>query len=224
MSRHVLPCLHPLFTQYTCQKRDITQARKLKGISHHGHSNPPRLTTADVCFILEAPVPPAPVASSNPPSPLGPAWHSHVKALCQLKVWKQSTSGSSKRWRNSLICELISELHTSLNADTPDLAILPFVQRHANGSFEVFLDLRPSGVLSCKILMIWDAGVRHVSEKNMHVVYIKAPYIFHECCELCAGVVTAQISVAGIPLPHIENIWFELISADCKFLDAVALD
>lgn len=47
-------------------------------------------------------------------------------------------------------------------------------------------------------------------------------YIFHEGCVLCAGVVTAQIGVAGVPLPHIENVWFKLISADCELLDAVA--
>ena len=33
----------------------------------------PRSTVADVWVILDAPVPPAPVASSKPPSPLGPA-------------------------------------------------------------------------------------------------------------------------------------------------------
>ncbi len=60
-------------------------------------------------------------------------------------------------------------------------------------------------------------------QENMHAEDMVTPYIFHERCELCAGIVTAQISVAGVALPHIENIWFELISADCEFLNAVAL-
>ena len=43
----------------------------------------PRSTVADVWVILDAPVPPAPVASSKPPSPLGPAdWQNPCDHRC----------------------------------------------------------------------------------------------------------------------------------------------
>ena len=52
----------------------------------------PRLTAPDVCFMLDAPVPPAPVASSKPPSPLGPV--AKVKIMwtpMDLQVCKHMT-------------------------------------------------------------------------------------------------------------------------------------
>ena len=45
---------------------------------------PPRSTTPELCFMLAPPAPPAPVASSKPPSPFGPA---HNQAgRCKLVI------------------------------------------------------------------------------------------------------------------------------------------
>lgn len=58
-------CVSPSQTQ---EPNSYFQYNKKTTLTMHA----PRLTAPDVCFMLDAPVPPAPVASSNPPSPLGP--------------------------------------------------------------------------------------------------------------------------------------------------------
>lgn len=73
----------------------------------------PRLTTADVCFMLEAPVPPAPVASSRPPSPFGPVapeqfWSLHfgmdkiLAAAADAKPHAVGCHSSSPPWTQTL--------------------------------------------------------------------------------------------------------------------------
>ena len=64
----------------------------------------PRSTTPELCFMLAPPAPPAPVASSRPPSPLGPAallvaGQSGCKQTCLLLL---IAKGTIKQFRGAL--------------------------------------------------------------------------------------------------------------------------
>ncbi len=63
---------------------------------------PPRSTTPELCFMLAPPAPPAPVASSKPPSPFGPAHNQTgrcqlvMTTLTALQAWIASGTGITR--------------------------------------------------------------------------------------------------------------------------------
>lgn len=71
---HAACRLHLVDAFPNVSKNSLQPQSQKSNFSHmHVYRILPRSTVLEDCFMLAPPAPPAPVASSNPPSPFGPA-------------------------------------------------------------------------------------------------------------------------------------------------------
>ncbi len=81
---------------------------------NEANKSPPRSTTPELCFMLAPPAPPAPVASSKPPSPFGPAHNQAGRCklvmapLTGLQAWIASGTGTGHPCVDLVIIKLQS--------------------------------------------------------------------------------------------------------------------